>query len=47
MKEQIAKLIFDEIELAIKKTASPTPTPISESQLLKELKKIKKKYLKE
>lgn len=38
------KEIFKEIEEAIEKTKSPVPVPISESKLIKELKRIKEKY---
>lgn len=39
--------IFIEIEDAIERTRSLIPVPIEESKLLKELKKIKEKWVKE
>ncbi len=42
----VAFKIFNDIEKAIEKTKSETPVKIEDSQFLKELKKIKKKYLK-
>jgi len=38
------KQIFKEIEEAIERTKSPIPVPIEQSNLIKELKRIKEKY---
>ena len=38
------KLIFEEIDEAIKKTKSNVPVKIEDSEFIKELEKIKEKY---
>ncbi len=45
-KRELIKSIFSDIEKAIKKTTLPTPVPINNSKLIKELNKIRLRYLK-
>jgi hypothetical protein len=45
MTKETIKKIFKEIDEAIEKTKSPVPVPIAESKLIKELKRIREKYL--